>query len=525
MYRGNILVIINKKGEGIAMNYNAIHETILRDIVDVAKGFADSDEMQRARNHDNGQSFKSISSRSDALTLVFPVIASKNISYEAAAMIAKATERKATTMLHMLFSAINISDAKDGIDYLSRFHTNLKLSGVTSVDDFMDAMDDFVEENGLLESATDAEIDAYEKITRDLRNMNFYLEYEEVDRDNLASYFVVNEDGKERIVQEFKTGLLDGRSPMQSTMNGEKLGTNTNDSSEDRNGKGRRSKDSNKERTSKPKNDTAKGNSDKTDMSKSNGNSTSSNFYGSGDESRSVKDTSEIQKIKNTIERERLLDYDIKKANELVPTMMYVNFVTVSDDSKYPIASTMVIGIKAKLYAVDSEDIMNRIKIKRNDRNLTLNLVRATTREISFFRDFLFAIDRAKIDALSQSNRGSSNKIWKVLERRALKSKIKRRLFMTNDATAISTLVVSQEDVEYLRKTEYINVEDPRVIRPILDAYNLMGFVIVDESLEIAKFIYDTGEDIYEILTFDNLERESKDNSKKIINLMSKMNR
>ena len=204
---------------------------------------------------------------------------------------------------------------------------------------------------------------------------------------------------------------------------------------------------------------------------------------------------------------------------------MYVNFVTVTDDSKYPIASTMVIGIKAKLYAVDSEDIMNRIKVKRNDRNLTLNLVRATTREISFFRDFLFAIDRAKIDALSQSNRGSSNKIWKVLERRALKSKIRRRLFMTNDATAISTLVVSQEDVEYLRKTEYINVEDPRVIRPILDAYNLMGFVIVDESLEIAKFIYDTGEDIYEILTFDNLERESKDNSKKIINLMSKMNR
>ena len=154
-----------------------------------------------------------------------------------------------------------------------------------------------------------------------------------------------------------------------------------------------------------------------------------------------------------------------------------------------------------------------------------LNLVKVSTREISFFRDFLFAIDKAKIDALSQSRRGSSSKLWKVLERRAIRSKLRRALSLKNDATAITTLCITQDEVEFLKKTEYFDVENPKIIRNIMDAYNLMGFVIADESLEIAKFIFDSGDDVYETITFNNLEREQKDNTKKIINLMSKMNR
>ena len=233
------------------------------------------------------------------------------------------------------------------------------------------------------------------------------------------------------------------------------------------------------------------------------------------------KAAEDILKIQADIMRNRLVDNDVKKANELVPSLMYVNFISKSDDSTYPIATSMVVGVKAKLYAVDSEDIMNRLKIKYNDKNLLLNLIKVSTREISFFKDFLFCIDKAKIDALSQSRRGSSNKIWKVLERRANKSKIRRLLNMKNDATAITTLCITQD--EYLRKTEYIDVEDPKVIGSIMDAYNLMGFVIADDAMEICKFMFDTGDYEFEVLTYDNLEREQKDNTKKILNLMSKI--
>ena len=53
-----------------------------------------------------------------------------------------------------------------------------------------------------------------------------------------------------------------------------------------------------------------------------------------------------------------------------------------------------------------------------------------------------------------------------------------------------------------------------------------MCFVIIDESSESAKFIFDTGDDIYETIPFSQLEREQKDGmSRKVINLIAKMNR
>ena len=167
---------------------------------------------------------------------------------------------------------------------------------------------------------------------------------------------------------------------------------------------------------------------------------------------------------------------------------------------------------------------MERLYSRNQDNNGFLKLIRATTREISFFKDFIFAIDKAKIDALSSSRRGSSSKVWKILERRSLKSRIRRGLRQPNDASAISTLVVSQEEVEFLKKNYNVHIDNPRVIRPIMEAYNLMGVVIVNELDETCSFIFDTGSDVYEKVAFRSLEREDKDNDfKKMINLMTKM--
>jgi hypothetical protein len=57
-----------------------------------------------------------------------------------------------------------------------------------------------------------------------------------------------------------------------------------------------------------------------------------------------------------------------------------------------------------------------------------------------------------------------------------------------------------------------------------MESYNLMCFVIVDEVNEYAKFLFDTGEDSFETLSFSSLERESSDSTyKKVVNLMTKM--
>ena len=220
-----------------------------------------------------------------------------------------------------------------------------------------------------------------------------------------------------------------------------------------------------------------------------------------------------------------VLNNEYKKANELQPTMMVINFMRHSEESGDNI-NTAVIGIKAKIYPVSSVDICNRISGKLDDKNVLTNFVRATTNEIAFFRDFLFAIDNAKMDAMSYGKKATSNKLWKVLERRSQKSKFRRSLRMYNDATAITTLVLSENDAEYLKKVHNIDILNVSKARKILDAYNFMCICVLNQSTEVASILYDTGDDTYEMIPFSGLEREASDNSyKKMVNLLSKVSR
>lgn len=220
-----------------------------------------------------------------------------------------------------------------------------------------------------------------------------------------------------------------------------------------------------------------------------------------------------------------VLNNEYKKANELQPTMMVVNFMKHTETNG-DFINTAVIGIKCKIYPVSSADIVDRISGKLKDKSFLTNFVRATTNEIAFFRDFLFAVDQAKFDAKSYGKNATSNKLWKVLERRSTKSKFRRSLKMYNDATAISTLVMSENDAEYLKKMHSIDILDVSHARKIMDSYNFMCMVIANQSTEVASFLYDTGDDTYEMIPFSGLEREASDNSyKKMVNLMAKISR
>ena len=471
-----------------------IHETVIRDILDVMDSVKDTTEIDLFNNN----SYKSVASASSNLTLVFPVIASRGMSIQNASMVCKAIERKAVVMLQLLFSAANLSitDDESFVDVLSKYHTNLNLSNDMSVDQFLDYVDDIVNYN---EAAgipmNDREL--YQIVKEDMKNLSYFLP-NSVSAHSINDYRVYSESvfGDNNIVLEAK-----GNKPANNN------GGNKPANSTPATGNNKPAKDDKKDNKT----------------SSTNTNTYSSDRFNTSFKSR--KDQADINKANADFYKNQILDNDIKKANELIPTTMLVQFVS-KDKYGVAITNTAIIGVKAKLYPVDSTDLVTRIKLKNIDNNGLLKFIKATTREISFWRDLVFAIDKAKVDALSNSRRGSSSKMWKVLERRAVKSKLRRTLRMYNDASAISTLVVSQEEVEYLKKFENIDIEKPQIIRPIMEAYNLMGVCIVDEAMEVAKFIFDTGDDIYEVLSFNHLERESADNGyKKVINLMTKLAR
>ena len=455
----------------------AIHETTLKTLIDIWDGLQSlkNDENKGAdgkfsiekflgnrNNNLRPNSFSSIAKAASNLTLVFPVICSRNISIENASMVNKALEKNAASMMQKLFASWQVSSDKIGSvqDYIRQFHTNIN-TGASSLDDVFELSSKIVSNN---ESAvSDKEIERLFK--EDAKNLDYYLP-SDISESSLNNYSVKNS-----VVSLNEAAVVRKR-------------VGSDDSIE-------------------------------------------ASFPGAGSSSIS-KSTTDTAKTYADYFNKQVLDSDYKKANELMPTSMVINFQVRNAEGKMTDYNGGVIGIKCKLYPVSSEDIVNHVGTKvTNNNNWLVNFVKATTRETSFMKDFVLALDKAKIDAMSLSDRkSSSDKMWKVLERRAANSKFKRALNSGNAAAAITTLVLSQEEVEYMRKYNNIDVERIPNVLGLFESLNLMCLVIVDETLEVAKFIYDEHDPIWETISFTHLEREA-DNSayKRVVNLMTKVSR
>ena len=472
-----------------------IHETVLKSILDLY------DDIKRYKNSDlacskgpmsNGAT--SIASATSNYTLVFPVICSRGISVEAASMVSKALEKNDVTMLQRLFAAHQVVQAKDkSIDldsYLGMFHKNISTKNA-SLNDVFEIMD------RVSESAAINKLDI-QTIREDMKNIDYRLP-DSISEASLNNFYIRNNIIFEGAATPDKTALdAEYAQFRNNNMRGDKA------------------------------REIEKHNLD-TEYSRFR----NSNMVADKQQER-LKNNLDAERVKADINKNsteyfknQVITSEYKKANELMPTMMTVNFRVETDKNNVIDFKSALVGVKAKLYPIGSEDIIKHITDKTNSRNWITNFFRASTREISFLKDFLFAIDKAKIDALSFSERnGTSDKMWKVLERRATLSRLKRSMRQNNDVGAITTLCVSQEEVEYLRKYESIDLEKVSVINGLFASYNLMCVCIVDESLEVAKFIYDEADPMWETISFTHLEREAADNSyKKVVNLMTKMQR
>lgn len=449
------------------MNPRTIHETGFSDIVDFIKNgikIAD-DSISKVSNKTDISKAYSLARATSALTLVCPNLISESLSIDTDIMINKAIERKWVSMLQIALSAFNMSGtSSNAIDFIKDFHTNVNANKL-DLDDFMTVADDIYSQVWN-ESVADINYGAEAAIIEDCRkNIDFYFE-DDINESSIAR-FSYRRHGLEDTIVENDVSIL------------------------------REAKLNPKDQTSTKTGSSKKHDGYESDQSEKN----------------------RIDLLKNQI-----LSSDVKKVNELVPSMMIINFM-IKDPTGEMKRQQSTIGVKCKMYPVNSNEMVNKIVSKHVDSNILLKLVKVGTREISFFKDFLLAIDGAKINALSKSKRGSSSKLFKVLERRALGGKVRKTFGSVNNCKPIFSLVISREEADYMLNYNDVDVDNPRVVIPIMEKLNLMYFVIVDESNETAKFLLD-GDTNYETLSFSALEKETNDGGyKKVVNLMSKMSR
>ena len=476
----------------------------------------------------------SISQYSKNLVMTFPVLCDNSISPDTASMINKANERNVTTMLQLLFTAMNI-EANDGMKVLSQVHKNISTS--MDVYDVMDKMNGIAGRSvGLSGSPMPRIFESvrgdFDKVSTCVTEMNNELKYSThksfpVNSLNESSLnkFTVQKGANNRIIIKeanltpaeiqnivatvykiINTQFFKGISYQPTTKGNEayykyltspefteSINTIINDLG--------LSVDITDAQREMIENEVRKKISDELDLD--------------------IKKLQKFDYEKDNVVK--LVDTDVKKANELQPTVLQINYSEKKENGDVELR-TFLAGVKSRLVAVDSTDIIERLIAKNKTKINFLNFIRATTGEIGFVKDFLLAVDQAKLDSKNAVKKGEAAAIWNCLANRAVKNTNNKLKKLGNDASAITVLVVSQETVDYMKNVHKFDLEKINNTKMICEAYNLMGIIIVDESIEVVKSFY-VGNGNYERLAFSFLEKEEKNSDyKKMINLMGKMN-
>ncbi len=217
--------------------------------------------------------------------------------------------------------------------------------------------------------------------------------------------------------------------------------------------------------------------------------------------------TSERSRPNGGVVSDRIMrDNDIKKANELVPTTLHLKVNMFNKNGDYSTSTDFLVGIKATLHGVDSDDMVNNVVAACRNKNKLFNFIKWTTGETTFVKDFLLNINNIKAD-VAQRSMGSSP-WWLALKRRGRLADIKNKLFLPSGILPNTTLVITLEEANFIKQQYGFDLMNPLFVDKIMSEYFLLGFVIVDSSTEMAHFMFD-GQQEFEIVTFDGLERDN----------------
>ena len=219
------------------------------------------------------------------------------------------------------------------------------------------------------------------------------------------------------------------------------------------------------------------------------------------------------------VPKDILRDNDVKKANELIPTTVHLKTYFKNGERITPI--DYMIGIKATVHKIDSQSMIENVAKSLKRGKAFFNLMRVTSGEISFFKDFVFAITRIKDDVKSKHK---DNPWWDALYRRKKSANLLKGINASNQLVPNATLVLSMDEVEYIKNQYGFDLMNDKVAKDVIKQLFLLGFVVVDSSIQVAYFLFD-GARNYQSYSFNALERENSNASKNVKEIMQVLGR
>jgi hypothetical protein len=218
-----------------------------------------------------------------------------------------------------------------------------------------------------------------------------------------------------------------------------------------------------------------------------------------------------------------IFDSDIDKANELQPTIMKVSVIYKKEGITEPIEGHLTFGIKSVAHLIPSDEMVYFVSRGVKEGNIAFRIIQWTTGEIRLFRDLIFNIDRIKKEANVSNSKTS--KWWHWLRTKAGNARI-NSIFTKNNMMPTATLVLTMEEVDYIKNKSLIDLTHPKHASKLINTYFLLGFIIMDEADEVA-WIWNDQQNTFTHHSYAALKKEggssmSSDIIKAMVNLASK---
>lgn len=436
--------------------------SILKDIMDTLK---DIDIHGSAEQLVKSKRYSSISDRANEGVLNFAVLTTRSTDIKTAQMISKSLERKYASFVMISTTLaptfVVKSDKVDLTDYLRRFHQNM--NGKYSSQSLMNDLVTLARENS-----------------------------EAIEGDNAGLLFTLCEGATPKIVQSNKEGFESIVDSLKLDILNEKYVPST------------------KYRT-------------KQGILEAN-NPAGKIVVNPVINIDQPKSSSSSRKRTETVSDKILRDNDVKKANELVPTTLHLKVTPVTTSGQSMEQVDFLIGIKATLHGIDSDDMITNMISACRHKGKLFNFIKWTTGEISFAKDLILNINSIKEDIARRS--AGSSPWWLALKRRRRLAKIKNKLLLPSGMLPNATIVITMEEANIIKQEYGFDLLNPVFVDKIMEEYFLLGFVIVDAPAEMAHFMFD-GQKEFEIVTFDGLERENSNNkgidAKDVVKIMNRL--
>ena len=236
------------------------------------------------------------------------------------------------------------------------------------------------------------------------------------------------------------------------------------------------------------------------------------------------KNDAEIRnnKMKQTEKNQapKLLDRDIKMANDLVPFGVQVRLIAVNDKKEFVQFVDFIVGVKAVLHPITSEEAITNNSRALQNKNLVFKFLRWTTGEISLVKDLILNLNEIKADAVDRNN--GKTPFFNTLKRMKNKKLGVTNFTVLHAILPNSTLVITNYEASYLLNNLAIDVKNEKIAKKLMDYMFLMAFVVIDEGSETVSILYD-GDDAYQTYSLETLERDNNARSNKLSKEIGRM--